>query len=155
MKKGLKLTLLIVLGLFGVVSMITPAFRAIVSNSTSKIWTYSLYIRMFGGGNPKVGNTGPLTLAWIFALVALITTVILIILNFLDYEMSKKAQIITYSFILVFYLTAGTLVIFTPQLIGNTASSSLGIGSILTSSSMYGGFIISFILVLYTSIIKE
>ena len=155
MKKGLEKALLIILGVFGVATMITPAFRALNSSSTSKIWTYSLYIRIFGGGSAKVGNTGLLTLAWILSLVALVTTIVLIILNLVGSELSRKVNIITYSVIMVFYAVGATLVIFAPQLIGNTTDAWLGIGSILTSCFMYAGFIVSLIFVLNYSLRKE
>lgn len=155
MNKGLKNALLIILGVFGAATMITPAFRALNSSSTSKIWTYSLYIRIFGGGSAKVGNTGLLTLAWILSLVALVATVVLIILSIIDFEVSRKVNIITFSVIMVFYAVGGTLVIFAPQLIGNTTDAWLGIGSILTSCFMYAGFIMSLIFVLFYSLKKE
>lgn len=155
MKKGLKNALLIILGVFGVATMITPAFRALNSSSTSKIWTYSLYIRIFGGGNPKVGNTGLLTLAWILSLVALVVTVVFVILNIIDYEISKKVNLIAFSVVMLFYAVGGTLVICAPYLIGNTYGAYLGLGSILTSCFMYAGFIVSLIFVLYYSLGKE
>lgn len=155
MNKGLKNALLIILGVFGAATMITPAFRALNSSSTSKIWTYSLYIRIFGGGSAKVGNTGLLTLAWILSLAALVATVVLIILSIIDFEVSRKVNIITFSVIMVFYAVGGTLVIFAPQLIGNTTDAWLGIGSILTSCFMYAGFIMSLIFVLFYSLKKE
>ncbi len=155
MNKGLKNALLIILGVFGAATMITPAFRALNSSSTSKIWTYSLYIRIFGGGSAKVGNTGLLTLAWILSLAALVVTVVLIILSIIDFEVSRKVNIITFSVIMVFYAVGGTLVIFAPQLIGNTTDAWLGIGSILTSCFMYAGFIMSLIFVLFYSLKKE
>ncbi len=155
MNKVLKITLLFILGLFGCASLITPAFKAVNSSSTSKIWSYSLYTRMFGGGNPKIGNTGLLTLAWVLGTVAFIITIVLIVLSFLNYEVSKKSLIITFAVIMVLYAISGTLVIFTPNFIGNTSDSTLGLGSILTSCSMYAGFILSLIFFLYNLFTNE
>lgn len=155
MNKGLKNALSIILSVFGVMTMITPAFRAVNCEATGRVFKYSLYLRIFGGGNPKIGNTGPLTLAWILSLVALITSIVLVILNLINYEISKKTNLITYGVMMVLYAVGGTLVIFTPQLIGITYNATLGIGSILTSCFMYAGFIMSLVFVLFYFLKKE
>ena len=157
MKKNINIVLLFLLSLFGVGAMISPIGKALESTSTSRIWSYSLYTRYFGGGysGSKIGNCGPLTLAWILNLVALVVCVVLIILYFVKYELSRKTSVILYSIISVFYVTAGVLVLATPALVGNTDSATLGIGSILTSCFMLAAFIVGLIIIIKSLFQKD
>lgn len=146
MKKNLKLIVLIILGVIGIVSMLTPIGRALEAESLLAKMKYSLYIYMFGGGTNvinTIGNVGPLTFAWCLSLFALIIIAILFVLYFFKKDLSRLTNIIVYSIISGLYLLAAILVWCILPITGFASSATLGVGTILTASVYSLGFVVS------------
>jgi len=151
MKKYFKITLLILLVIFGASAMFFPMGKTIESSGTSRIWEYSLYTRIFGGGftsSSQIKNCGPLTLAWCFTLFGLILSVLFVIFYFTNSMPERITSIALYSGICTFYLVAAILDFSACAIIGNTTDASLGIGTIFTAIALSLGFAVGAYLLL-------
>lgn len=151
MKKYFKIILLILLVVFGTGAMLSPMGKAIESSGTSRIWEYSLYTRIFGGGftsSSQIKNCGPLTLAWCFTLFGLVLSALLVVFYFTNSMPEKITSIVLYSAISAFYSVGAILDFCACVIIGNTTDASLGIGTILTGIFLCLGFVVSAYLLL-------
>src|SRR5574344_595775 len=146
MKKYLKIILLFVLLATGIGAMFAPFGKAIESSNISKVWSFTLYNRIFGEGSYK--NIGPLTLAWCLTLFGLILTILLIVLYFVNSYPTRVTLIVLYSVIIGFFLGAASLDFCACPSIGNTSDASLGIGTIITAIFLSLGAVTSAVLLL-------
>jgi len=145
MKKYLKIILFVLVAVFNVGALISPVGRALDSSATSRVWTYSLYTRIFGGGlstSSTIGNTPLITFAWCLSVMTLIVIGLLITFYFLKIEISKLTSIILYGSLSIGYLLSSLLYFCIMPIIGNTTDATIGLGTILTGSFMLVGFVV-------------
>ena len=158
MKNKLFGILLIALEVLGVASMLTPIGRALESSAPARVWSYSLYTRIFGGGftsSSQIANCGPLTFAWCLSLFSLAIVTVLVILYFCKIDLSRVTKITVFGMTTLFTGISSVLYFCSTVLVGNTTDAVLGIGAILSASVMVLSFVIGIYLLFKSVLAKE
>jgi len=148
MKKYFKVILLFLLLGSGLGAIFSPFGEAFESTNTNRVWSYTLYNRIFGEGTSK--NVGALTLAWCLNLFALLAVIVLIVLYFAKIYPTKRSLIIFYGAIAGLFGVGSIIDFCACPIIGNTTDATLGIGTILTAIFLALGFLIAIAMLFVT-----